>query len=449
MIGQIFLALAILITIHELGHFLAARLFKIRVDKFYLFFDFLFPMPEVMKFSIFKKKIGATEYGLGWFPMGGYVQIAGMVDEQMDKDALDKPVEPDEYRAKPAWQRLIVLMGGIIFNIILGIIIFTGIKFVWGESYLPAKTVNQKTGLYASAKMEALGFKTGDKVLKINGKDLVDYTDLFTTDFMLADKKEVTAMRNGNLVTFDPGAEVANIIAGNRDEVQLDIINRVKVDSVAQNSAASAAGLKKDDILISMGNTTLHSQKIFLKTVPSYKENSTTLTFKRGNDTLSAPVKIAKDGLLGVFTSTYDFTEVDFIDEQFGFGQSVSKGTGAAFAALVGSVKGLGAVFSGKVDASKSVSGPIGIARMFGKQWNWLKFWTLTGLLSMALAFFNILPIPGLDGGHGVFVLYEMVTRRKPNEKFLYAMQVVGTIIILGLMVLIFGLDIWNLIRGN
>jgi len=208
---------------------LAARLFKIRVDKFYLFFDFLFPMPNVLNFAIFKKKIGGTEYGLGWFPMGGYVQIAGMVDETTDKDNLGKEPEPDEYRAKPAWQRLVVLMGGIIFNIVLGIIIFTGIKAYWGDNYLSASAVNAKHGIYASPEMEKLGFKTGDKIVALNGVEMKRYEELFKTDFLLADKKEITAIRNGSQVQYDPGAEYGNTLAGNKNTPMLMVIDKVVV----------------------------------------------------------------------------------------------------------------------------------------------------------------------------------------------------------------------------
>ncbi len=211
MIGQILLALAILVTLHELGHFLAARLFKIRVDKFYLFFDFLFPMPNVLNFALWKRKIGKTEYGIGWFPMGGYVQIAGMVDEQLDKEAIDKPVEPDEFRAKPGWQKLIVLMGGIIFNVVLAIIIFIGIKYAYGDKYLPIEAINQSHGIYASTEAEKAGFKTGDRILAFNGNKLLQLGDIYKTDNLYGDKNTVLINRNGKDTTIILAPNYANL----------------------------------------------------------------------------------------------------------------------------------------------------------------------------------------------------------------------------------------------
>lgn len=449
MIGQIFLALGILITIHELGHFLAARLFKIRVDKFYLFFDFLFPMPNVLNFAIFKKKIGATEYGLGWFPMGGYVQIAGMVDESTDKEDLGKDPEPDEYRAKPAWQRLIVLMGGIIFNIILGIIIFTGIKAYWGDSYLPASAVNAKHGIYASPEMEELGFKTGDKIVALNSREMKRYEELFKTDFLLSDTKEITALRDGKQVKFDPGAEYGNTLAGNKNKPMLLVIDHALIDSLLPGGPAYSSSLKKGDRLLQVNGEDAFTGRLFSYHIKQNKNNEVTIAVLRNKDTIRSTMKVSEEGTIGISMKPFTFDESDIVRETYSFGQSIGKGVTASFNALAGSVKGFGAIFSGKLDATKSLSGPVGIARMFGDQWNWQRFWNLTGLLSMALAFFNVLPIPGLDGGHATFVLYEMVTGRMPNEKFQYAMQAIGMVIILTLMVLIFGLDIYNAILGN
>lgn len=446
MVGQLLLALAILVTLHECGHFWAARFFKIRVEKFYLFFDFLFPLPNVLNFSLFKKKIGDTVYGLGWFPMGGYVQIGGMMDENMDKEAMAQPVRPDDFRAKPAWQRLIVMIGGVVINLILGIIIFIGIKWYYGEQYIPMDTVNDKIGIYVSPKGEKFGIKTGDKILQANGKKVESIEDIMDFKFLFSSNPQLLINRNGKDTLIQFPKYVENVIERNAELPYISLQSKFSIKTVNKNSAADKLGLKEKDVFLTVnGKSTPHFFSV-KEALLNNKGKKIEATFLRnGKDTIKGTTTVEKDGTLGFFPELENYEQYAKTIHN-SFGESISKGTSEAFGKLFANIKGFGRLFSGKVNVKNSVGGPISIAQAFGSHWDWEHFWNLCGMLSLVLAFMNILPIPALDGGHVMFLLWEMITGKPASDKVLYVGQVIGTVIVLGLLVFTFWVDISRLL---
>lgn len=433
MIGQVLLALSILIILHEWGHFQAARWFGIKVEKFYLFFD-------AYKIKLFSFKKGDTEYGIGWLPLGGYVKIAGMIDESMDKDFLKEEPKDWEFRAKPAWQRLVVMIGGVTVNIILGIVIYTGIKFVYGETYRPMESV--KYGVVAYDLGEDLGLKTGDKILKVNGVVPKRFEDVIAPDVLISDGV-LTIERNGQIQDVTVPSDFAEKLKdkGKNGFVAPRVL--LEVDTVIAGGAAEKAGLMKDDIIKAVdGQTVLYFDQI----IPILGEKAgqtIKIDLDRAGKMLSIQAEVgatkSDSGKIGFAPKVYYETE------NFGLGQSLVKGAEAAFGTLMINVKALGKVATGKLDATKTVSGPIGIASIFGKVWNWANFWAITGALSMILAFMNMLPIPALDGGHVFFLLIEMVRGKPLSDKALEVAQMVGFVILIALMVFIFGNDIYQL----
>ncbi len=433
MAGQLILSLAILVTLHEMGHFLAARAFGIKVEKFYLFFD-------AWGIKLFSFKKGDTEYGIGWLPLGGYVKISGMIDESLDTEQLAKEPEKWEFRAKPAWQRLIVMLGGVTVNAILGVVIFTFLAYGYGKKYLPIE--NMPHGIAAGSFGQQMGFKDGDKIILVNGKKVVNFADATNPIAFLSDSLVYTLKRDNKIMKLWLPEGFIDSMADHKG----DFINeRIKfsVDTVMKNGNDKSPPLKKGDIVISANDTaTPYFHK--LKTQLSHaKGKDIPITVLRDNDTLTFTANVDDKGALGFGIKS----DLKFKTEYFSFGESWGEGYKTAVKNLVVNVKFFGKVFSGQADASKSLSGPIGIAEQFGGDWNWQRFWTLTGLLSVILAFMNLLPIPALDGGHVVFLLYEMVVGRPLPDKFLHVMQVIGMVILLGLMVFIFGNDIFKLFK--
>ncbi len=443
MAGQLILALSILVSLHEFGHYITAKWFKMRVDKFYLFFDFLFPIPTVLNFSLFKKKVGDTEYGIGWFPLGGYVSIAGMIDETQDASKLAAVPEPWEFRGKPAWQRLIVMLGGIIINLILGVVIFWGIRYNSGNNFITLSEVN-KQGIYAGKLAQEVGFKSGDKILEVNGKVPVRFDEV--PKLIMEDEAKYTIERDGEKkeVTL-PSGFLDQLANGKKGEfIQEGLTFDVK--EVLQNEGgggAYKAGLDVGDKFISIAG----------QPVKFYQELSPILEKNKGK---SIPVVIERKGNLDTLKmSVSDEGKVGFrpnvllkdTHEDYTIGQAFNAGFVEAFTVIGTNLKGFKKIFKGDVSASNAVSGPIGIAKIFGGVWDWGKFWFLTGLLSMSLAFMNALPIPALDGGHALFLLWEMITGKTPSVKVQEIAQQVGTFILLGLMVFAFGNDIFKIFK--
>jgi regulator of sigma E protease len=448
MAGQLILGLSILVTLHEFGHYITAKWFKMRVDKFYLFFDFLFPIPTVLNFAIFKKKIGDTEYGLGWFPLGGYVSIAGMIDETQDAADLAKDPEPWEFRAKPAWQRLIVMLGGVIVNVITGVIIFVALTFSNGNNFISKEELN-KNGIVALELGKQIGLKTGDKVVKVNGADFKSLADLRTSDVLLGDNSSYTVLRNGQEIEVKIPANFIEKLS-DKKAAFIEPIAAFKVAEVAAPEELSSqdgellpaysAGLRAGDFITAVNNQSVHFYHEIkdLLGKEAGKPIRLAITRQGKSDTLS--MIVTKTGQIG-FTPEF---LIKTTHEDYTFIQSLSIGSGRAFSVISDNIRGFKKIATGDVSASKALSGPIGIAQMFGGVWDWNRFWMLTGLLSMALAFMNILPIPALDGGHAVFLIYEMITCKPASEKVLERAQQVGMLILLALMAYTFGNDLFK-----
>ncbi len=430
MAGQLILSLAILVTLHEFGHYIAARAFGIRVEKFYLFFD-------AWGFKFFSFKKGDTEYGVGWLPLGGYVKIAGMIDESMDKKQLEKPVQDWEFRSKPAWQRLIVMIGGVVMNVIVGIIIFSMNLVVFEKQYMPIDELN-KTGIYAYETGKMLGFETGDKILKVNGESIERYNDATSIGVLFG--ATITVERQGEEVDVVVPDTMYREFKRTKQHVFGFENYSTLVDSVLQGANADKAGLLKGDKILLVNNIQAQSFGDFKNLLYKHKGEDIELVVSRcneGTDTLTA--KVDSTGRIGFVAQVPQIKLADYT-----LGQAIKYGTSDAMESMVINIKGLGKVFNGEEKATEAVQGPIGIAAMFGATWDWYRFWKLTGLLSMILAFMNILPIPALDGGHVMFTLYEMITRRKPSDKFLEYAQVVGMVLLLALMVFAVGNDVYQ-----
>jgi len=455
MAGQLILGLSILVTLHEFGHYITAKWFKMRVEKFYLFFDFMFPIPTLLNFALFKKKIGDTEYGLGWFPLGGYVSIAGMIDETQDAATLAKDPEPWEFRAKPAWQRLIVMLGGVIVNVITGVVIFVCLTYSNGNNFISKEELN-KNGIVALELGQQIGLKTGDKIIRVNGADYKQLSDLRASDVLLGDNSSYTVQRGDQTLEIKIPSNFIEKLSDKKAGF-IEPVAAFKVAEVAapeepgffdQFSAAKpaellpayAAGLKKGDVITSVNTSPVRFYHEVKELLSKEAGKPIRLGILRGGvaDTLS--MQVASSGQIGFIPEML----IQVSREDYSFAEAASIGTGRAFSVITDNVKGFKKIASGDVSASKALSGPIGIAQMFGGVWDWNRFWMLTGLLSMALAFMNILPIPALDGGHAIFLLYEMVTGKPASEKVLEKAQQVGMIILLALMAYTFGNDIFK-----
>lgn len=441
MAGQMLLGLSILIGLHELGHFVAARIFKIKVSRFYLFFDFLFPMQNVMNFAIFKFKKGDTEYGLGWFPFGGYVKIEGMIDESMDAESMAKPPQPWEFRSKPAWQRLIVMMGGIIVNVTTGVIIFIALTYNYGEQYVTMTEVN-KQGIVAYPLAQKIGLKTGDKILKVNQVVPTKFADIYNPDVLFGDGSSYTVSRGDSTIQI----LIPNDLIGDLSKEKERFVEPIfpyEIGALVAGSNAAKAGLQPKDKLISINDKPVQYFHLLQENLKLYKSQKVNITVDRAGKTMTLPTQVDENGKIG-FQPTMLLAHDT---KQYTLGESVVKGTSNAFALVFLNIKGLGKIFSGQIKATDAVSGPIGMAKMFGGVWDWHNFWNMVGIISMILAFMNFLPIPGLDGGYVLFLTYEIISGRKPSDKFMeYALRF-GMMIILGIMVFSIGNDVFKLFR--
>ncbi len=438
MVGQLLLGLSILVILHELGHFLAARAFGIRVDKFYLFFD-------AWGFSLFKFNYKGVEYGIGWLPLGGYVKIAGMIDESMDTEQMAGEPQPWEFRSKPAWQRLIVMLGGVFVNIVLGIFIFWMLTAKFGESYIPAENI--KYGIVPGAMGQKMGLQAGDKITAINGQPVVKFEDLMTAKVLL-DHTVLTVQRGAEKLELTVPANAINDLSDEGLDGFISPLPRTKfaIDSVVQGSGAQLAGLTKGDSVIAVNGVAIQFYDQLQAELKKSAGKSAVLDVKRANELKQLTVAVNKEGKLGAKAGGFGISaKFELPDEKtidYGFFGSLPIGAAKAWGTFATNAKAIGKVFKGDAKFDKVVGGPVKIATMFGSTVNWLKFWTLVGFLSMVLAFTNLLPIPALDGGHAVFLIIEMIKGKPLSDKFLERAQIVGFVILITLMVFTFGNDI-------
>jgi len=435
---QLITSLSILVVLHEGGHFAAAKWFNTKVEKFYLFFN---PW-----FTIFKIKRGDTEYGLGWLPFGGYVKIAGMIDESFDKEQLKGEVQPWEFRAKPAWQRLIIMLGGIIVNIILGVVIFIFIVWLYGSSYILNDSVTD--GIYVDSLGYELGLRDGDKILKVGDVAFNKFErGVLVKEIVINDTKDITVFRNNENVVFPVDPKFVGELAkhDNKDMVIFGARVPFDVGAISKNSPAETAGILVNDRLIGVDNnfaSYAHEIRSLLKNKANQSLDIAIL--RNQSDTIHYQATIAEDGLLGV--APYAITKYFNIEtEKYSLTQSIPLGTKKSYQFIADQVKAFGKIFRGKIKAKDSLGSVISIGKMFGTNWDWLRFWNITAMLSLLLAFLNLLPIPGLDGGHVLFVLWEMVTGKKPSDKFLEYATMIGFFLLIGLMIFALGLDILRL----
>ncbi|HTD99744.1 MAG TPA: RIP metalloprotease RseP [Mucilaginibacter sp.] len=429
MVGQLLLGLSILVILHEFGHFIAARAFGIKVEKFYLFFD-------AWGISLFKFNYKGVEYGIGWLPLGGYVKIAGMIDESMDTEQMAGPPQPWEFRSKPAWQRLIVMLGGVTVNIILGILIFWVLTLKYGETYIPND--NLAYGVAPGKIGREIGIKPGDKITAINGKK-IEYFDELISSKVLLGNSVLTLVRDGKTLSVTVPGTILNELS---DYGIAEFVKpRVKfaLDSISPNSGAQKAGLARGDSIIAVNGRQITFFDEMQTLLLDNKNKQVLLSVKHQNNVRQQQAQISKEGTLG-FLPKVDFPKDKTI--KFGFFASLPVGASRAWGTFSDQSKALSKIFTGKVKASKAISSPIGIAVLFGSHIDWIRFWNLVGLLSMVLALMNLLPIPALDGGHAVFLIIEMIKGKPLSDKFLERAQIVGFVILICLMVFAFGNDI-------
>ncbi len=442
-LSQFLLSLSLLIILHELGHFIPAKLFKTRVEKFYLFFD--------VKFSLLKKKFGETEYGIGWLPLGGYVKISGMIDESMDKEQMALPPQPWEFRSKPAWQRLIIMLGGVTVNFILAFIIYIGMTFYYGEQYIANSEA--KSGIWiTNPVIEKIGLKTGDKIIAVDGKPVEKFDDI-NGEILLG--KEVTLERAGKVETIKlPVDFIAKLMDGGKITIASlrlpFIVSEVPSDSQNKNN------LKEKDILTSLNGKPIAFADEAIASLDELKGKTVPAIVKRDNKEVSVNLVISDSAKLGIaYAAKLPYSNIEKLGlykvskETYSFAESIPVGIEEGKEQLVNYGKQLKMIFNPSTGAYKGVGGFAAIYNIFPDSWSWEVFWSITALLSIMLGVMNLLPIPALDGGHVMFLLYEIVSGKKPSDKFLENAQMVGFFLLITLLLFANGNDIYKAIVGK
>mgnify|MGYP005626084073 CR=1 FL=1 len=440
--SQFILSLSLLIVLHELGHFIPAKLFKTRVEKFYLFFDY--------KFSLVKKKVGETVYGIGWIPLGGYVKISGMIDESMDKEQLKQPMQPWEFRAKPAWQRLIIMLGGVFVNFVLGILIYICLMWAYGEQYLPNDNV--KNGVWVQDSLAVnLGLETGDKILTVDGERIKKFSGL-SLEFINGNNFQIE--RNGQILEKEIPTDFISQLMDRGKNAGPFLFPRYPftIGIIPEDSPNVNSNLKPKDILTSINGEEIKYYDEANAIIEKYKNQEVKATVLRGKETKDINLKVTADGKLGVVFSTIPFRDLerigyyDLADVDYSFSEAVPAGLKKSWKTLTDYVKQLKKIFNPSTGAYKGLGGFISIGSIFPDEWSAESFWNITAFLSIMLGFMNLLPIPALDGGHVVFTLWEMITGKKPGDKFLEYAQVTGFIILIALLLFANGNDVYRAI---
>lgn len=431
MVGQVILALSILIILHELGHFLAARMFGIKVEKFYLFFD-------AWGVKLFKFTYKGCEYGIGWLPLGGYVKIAGMIDESMDTEQLKQEPKEWEFRSKPAWQRLIVMLGGIIVNVIVGIVVFWLLTFAYGEQDIDNRRLTN--GIVPGIIGKEIGLQAGDRIVRINGREVVNYRELLSSEVLMGDAT-LTVQRDGKELALQVPSDILNQVADHKKNELLEPrLRMMGIELIQEGSEAEKMGLQQGDSIISVEGKPIVYFDQFKEVIKDRSNKPISLEIIRDGNQLAINGQVSEDGILG-FGMKND-PSIVMLTREYSLAEAFPVGVNKAFAVITDNIKGFGKIFKGEVRADKALSGPVGIAKLFGTDVDWFRFWNLVGMLSMALAFMNLLPIPALDGGHVVFLLIEMIQGKPVSEKVLERAQMVGFFILIGLMIFVFANDI-------
>ncbi|NLF41395.1 MAG: RIP metalloprotease RseP [Bacteroidales bacterium] len=432
---QFLLSLSILVFVHECGHFVAARLFKTRVEKFYLFFN---PW-----FSLFKFKRGDTEYGVGWLPLGGYVKISGMIDESMDKEQMQQEPQPWEFRSKPAWQRLIIMIGGVSVNLIFAVFIYIFMLFLLGESYLPAKNV--KYGIVADSLAVDMGLRTGDKIIKLDGSEVDDFMDI-TKDIILKDVKTITVERDSSIIDVKvPDGYIGKMLSNQKGKF-IGVRYPFIVQGFLDESIAQKAGITDGDHIVGIDTIETWSFDEFRMKISDFAGDSATIWVVRAGQRLGFDLLIPENATLGVYVKPLNEL-LEFGKHEYSFLQAIPAGFVKTYETTVDYLKQLKLLFRKEVKATESLGGFISIGKIFSSTWDWVHFWSITAFLSIILAVMNLLPIPALDGGHVMFLMYEIITGRKPSDKFLEYAQMVGMILLLALLVFANGNDIIRLFK--
>ena len=442
-LSQFLLSLSLLIVLHELGHFIPAKIFKTRVEKFYLFFD--------VKYSLIKKKIGETEYGIGWLPLGGYVKIAGMIDESMDKEQMALPPQPWEFRSKPAWQRLIIMLGGVTVNFILAFIIYIGMAYVYGELYVSASEV--QNGIWVTNPVvENAGLKTGDKIISVDGVKVNKFHELNERILM---GKEVQIERDGSTQNVQlPVNFIGQQIAGEKFSVVELRIPFVILG--AEETSVNKDAIKPKDILVSLNSQKMEYADQVIAAVATLKGQKVPAVLLRGDKEIETTLSVTDEGKLGLgYTTRLAADNLEKLGlyhvsrEKYGFIESIPVGIEKGKNQLTGYGRQLKAIFNPSTGAYKGVGGFKAIYDIFPNSWSWEVFWSITALLSIMLGVMNLLPIPALDGGHVMFLLYEMISGRKPSDKFMEYAQMTGFILLITLLLFANGNDIYKAVIGK
>ena len=436
--AQLILSLSILVVLHEFGHFMFARLFNTRVEKFYLFFN---PW-----FSLFKFKKGETEYGVGWLPLGGYVKISGLIDESMDKEAMKLPPKPYEFRAKPAWQRLLIMVGGVMMNFIFALAIYVGVLYVWGEQYLPTK--NATHGIVVTETGEEIGLRTGDKILTVDNEYIENFHKIIPT-VVLNDARSIQVEREGQVVDVELNSDDMSKLLKSKSVIAPRVLFKMQIEGFTADSPGEKAGLMTGDRIVKLNGQEITYYDEWTNELTDLKGKPITLTVERNGQPVDVDMVLGEDGMIGIRMNQFTENYLQLETINYGFFESIPAGIARGFEITKDYLKQFKLLFRPETKAYESLGGFATIGNIFPGTWDWFSFWNMTAFISIILAIMNLLPIPALDGGHVMFLVFEMVSGRKPGEKFLEYAQIAGMVLLLALVLYANANDIIKMINGT